>query len=144
MGHIYYAIGILIFIGSLFTLIRFNKVFSVKEWYFKFKEITDKEPTILDFRKKGDKKIFVNHNFLLLFEIIWITLGLITNSWYIFLSILIINIILNIIFRKNRFSLIGKISSFGFLLLRISTYLFLIINHFHLHIDLLEIISKSF
>lgn len=143
MVHLYYIFGILIFLSCLSTLLRFNRIYKIKEWYSKFKIITGEEPSSVDFRKRGDKKIYVNHKFLLGFELIWIILGFFTNNSLIFLSILTINLIINIIFGKNKFTLPYKITSFSFLLLRTSLYLLLIVNHFYLHKDL-GIIWKSF
>ena len=140
MGHLYYILGILIFLSCLSTLLRFNRIYKVKEWYTKFKSITGQEPSLIDYRKKGDKKIYINHNFLLGLELLWIILGFLTKSNLIFLSILIINLIINIIFNNRKFTLTHKIVSFSFLLLRTSLYLLLIVNHFYLHKDLLSII----
>jgi len=130
MLHIYYTFGILIFISCISTLLRFNRIYKVKEWYTKFKIITGEEPSLVDFRKKDDKKIYVNHNFLLGLELLWIIVGFLTNDRYLFLLILLTNLLINIIFNKNKFTLPYKIISFLFLLLRTSLYLLLIVNHF--------------
>jgi len=129
MNHFYYIIGVVIFISSLLSLLRFNKLYKIKEWYSKFKIITGEEPTSIDFRKRGDRKIYANHNFLLRFELIWILLGLFTIDRYVFLIILLTNIFINVLF-KNKFTTPYKIVSFIFLLSRVSLYLFLIVNHF--------------
>lgn len=144
MGHIYYAFGIVILLSLITNIIRFNRLYKIREWYSKFKKITNKEPNILDFRNKSDKSLLSNHNILLSIELMWILFGLISNSWYIFSFILIMGFLLNISFKKIKFTIIGKLISLKFLLLRTSLYIFLIINHFHLHIDLLDIILKSF
>jgi hypothetical protein len=143
MANLYYISGILIFLSCLSSLLRFNRIYKIKEWYTKFKNITGQEPSLVDYRKKGDKKLYINHNFLLGFELIWIILGFFTNNNLIFLSILVVNLIINISFGKKKFTLPYKIISFSFLLLRTSLYLLLIVNHFYLHKDL-GIIWKSF
>jgi len=130
MIDIYYTIWIFIFFLSLYTLFNFNKVYKVKEWQYKFKNITGEEPSLVDYRKRGDKKLYINHNYLLGVEILWTILGFFTFDKYIFLSIFTTGLIIDFLFKKNKFTLSYKIASFSFLLLRTSLYLLLIVNHF--------------
>ena len=129
MTYLYYTFGILIFFLSLSSLLRFNKIYKIKEWYTKFKKITGKEPSLVDFRERGDKRIYINHNFSLGLELIWIILGFFTIDKLIFLSIFAINFIINIIFNKSKFTLPYKVTSFIFLSSRVGLYLFLIVKN---------------
>jgi hypothetical protein len=130
LSHIYYIFGIIVILSNLSYILKFNKIFSVLEWYTVFKEVTGSKPKFNDFRKKEDYTLFTNRNILSSFEIFWILVGVFTSSWIFFLFIISYIIIANLIFYKIKFSLISKISSFTFAITRISIYSYLIINHF--------------
>jgi hypothetical protein len=130
LSHIYYIFGIIVLLSSLSYILKFNKIFSVLEWYTVFTEVTGSKPKFNDFRKKEDYTLFTNRNILSMFEISWILIGLFTSSWIFFLFIISYIIIVNLVFYKIKFSLISKISSFTFAIIRISIYSYLIINHF--------------
>jgi hypothetical protein len=130
LSHIYYIFGIIVLLSSISYILKFNKIFSVLEWYTVFTEVTGSKPKFNDFRKKEDYTLFTNRNILSMFEISWILVGLFTSSWMFFLFIIAYIIIVNLVFYKIKFSLISKISSFTFVIIRISIYSYLIINHF--------------
>ena len=130
LSHIYYIFGIIVILSNISYILKFNKIFSVLEWYTVFKEVTGCKPKFNDFRKKEDYTIFTNRNILSMFEISWILVGLFTSSWMFFLFMIAYIIIVNLVFYKIKFSLISKISSFTFVIIRISIYSYLIINHF--------------
>jgi hypothetical protein len=130
LSHIYYIFGIIVLLSSLSYILKFNKIFSVLEWYTVFTEVTGSKPKFNDFRKKEDYTLFTNRNILSMFEISWILVGLFTSSWMFFLFMIAYIIIVNLVFYKIKFSLISKISSFTFVIIRISIYSYLIINHF--------------
>jgi hypothetical protein len=130
LSHIYYIFGIIVILSNISYILKFNKIFSVLEWYTVFTEVTGSKPKFNDFRKKEDYTLFTNRNILSMFEISWILVGLFTSSWMFFLFIIAYIIIVNLVFYKIKFSLISKISSFTFVIIRISIYSYLIINHF--------------
>jgi hypothetical protein len=130
LSHIYYIFGIIVLLSSISYILKFNKIFSVLEWYTVFTEVTGSKPKFNDFRKKEDYTLFTNRNILSMFEISWILVGLFTSSWMFFLFMIAYIIIVNLVFYKIKFSLISKISSFTFVIIRISIYSYLIINHF--------------
>lgn len=130
LSHIYYILGIIILISNISYILKFNKIYSVLEWYMVFKEITGKKPRINEFRKKEDYKLFINRNILSMIEIVWILIGLFTSGWIFFLFIISYLTTANLAFYKIKFSFISKISSFIFAIIRISIYSYLIINHF--------------
>ena len=129
-SHIYYIFGIIVLLSNISFIFRFNKIFSVLEWYTMFIEVTGSKPKLNDFRKKEDYNIFVNRNILSTFEIFWILTGVFTTNWIYFLFIIGYISIVNIVFYKNKFSIMSRISSFIFALVRASIYSYLIINHF--------------
>ena len=129
LSHIYYILGIIILISNISYILKFNKIYSVLEWYMVFKEITGKKPRINEFRKKEDYTLFINRNILSMFEISWILIGLFTSVWIFFLFIISYLTTANLAFYKIKLSF-SKISSFIFAIIRISIYSYLIINHF--------------
>lgn len=132
---IYYLIGILVFLSVLSNTIRFNRIYSVKEWKEKYEKIIGKVPSRKDYRSKKEHSLLESYNVLSLFELFWVILGLLTNSWYIFASILMISYILNIILKPIKWSVVYKIIIFVFILVKICLYLWSITNYFYFHID---------
>lgn len=130
LSHIYYIFGLIVLLSNISFIFKFNKIFSVLEWYTVFNEVTGSKPKLNDFRKKEDYNIFANRNILSTFEIFWILIGLFTTNWLYFLIIICYITIVNLVFYKRKFSIMSKISSFIFALVRISIYSYLIVNHF--------------
>ena len=130
LGHIYYIIGIIVLLSNISFIFKFNRIFYVLEWYTTFTDVTGSKPKLNDFRKKEDYNIFTNRNILSAFEIFWILIGLFTMNWLYFLIIVFYITIVNLVFYKRKFSIMSKVSSFIFALVRISIYSYLIINHF--------------
>jgi hypothetical protein len=141
-GHLYYTFGLIISISILSLLFVFGKYIKMREWYSKFQKVTKERPIKDNFRTKEEHDLNLSYSILSVFEFIWVILGLLTASWYIFLTLLVISFTINFIIRPIQFTLIGKIIYFKMILLRFITYLFLIINHFHLHISLWDIIKN--
>ena len=130
LSHIYYIFGLIVLLSNISFIFKFNKIFSVLEWYTVFNEVTGSKPKLNEFRKKEDYNIFTNRNILSSFEIFWILIGLFTTNWLYFLIIIFYITIVSIVFYKSKFSIMSKMSSFIFALVRISIYSYLIVNHF--------------
>ena len=126
LSHIYYIFGLIVLLSNISFIFKFNKIFSVLEWYTVFNEVTGSKPKLNEFRKKEDYNIFTNRNILSSFEIFWILIGLFTTNWLYFLIIIFYITIVNIVFYKSKFSIMSKMSSFIFALVRISIYSYLI------------------
>jgi hypothetical protein len=137
MGYIFYGFGVLILLSCIMAIIQSKKIFFVKEWFVKFKEITGEAPKASDFRSKSDLNLHTNRSLLGGLELMWVFVGLLTNNWPIFLIIFLTSIMLKVIFGKIQYTLVGKIISIKFLVLRIMIYSLMIINHFYLHFDLI-------
>jgi hypothetical protein len=142
IGHIYYAIGLLVAFSILSTILRFRKIYSTKEWIEKYEKVTGKKPIRKDYRSKEEYSASETSSILSSIELTWIIGGFITNSWYVFGSLLVISFLLNIIIRPIKFTFFHKYISLSFLILKFSVYLYLIINHFHLHLDTWSIIRQ--
>jgi hypothetical protein len=142
IGHIYYAIGLLVAFSILSTILRFRKIYSTKEWIEKYEKVTGKKPIRKDYRSKEEYSASETSSILSSIELTWIIGGFITNSWYVFGSLLVISFLLNLIIRPIKFTFFHKYISLSFLILKFSVYLYLIINHFHLHLDTWSIIRQ--
>ncbi len=98
--NIYYLFGLIALLGSFINLFRFNKFYYIIEWISKFKKINGKTPRINEFRKKDDYNIFISLSVSKMAITIWLIFGLFTNNWYVFLSLIMANFLINIIIKK--------------------------------------------
>ena len=142
ISHIFYIFGLLFFINNFKILMRFNNYYYLKEWYIKFQNVTGNRPKSQDFRTKEDYVTFKNKNILSIFEIIWLFIGIFTNNWFIFLFLLLVNLIANI--NSSKISIIDRFFSFFYILMKSIIYLILFINEFHLRMNLLDVICSFF
>ena len=142
IGHIYYAIGLLVTFSILSIILRFRKIYSTKEWIEKYEKVTGKKPIRKDYRSKEEYSASETSSILSSIEIAWIIGGFITNSWYVFGLLLVISFLLNLIIRPIKFTFLHKYISLSFLIFKFSVYLYLIINHFHLHLDTWFIVTQ--
>lgn len=141
LGHVYYTLGLIPLLMSLAVLIKLSDYNRVREWYFKFEEITKSKPKKTDFRSIDEYNIYAGVSGVIAVDFIWSVLGLLTQSWYVFLSLLIMSLTLNIIRKSINISTISSIISSIILFTKFSVYLYLIINHFHLHYDTWQLIK---
>ena len=135
IGHIYYAIGLIVTFSILSIILKFRKIYSTKEWIEKYEKVTGKKPLKKDYRTKDEYSSYETSGILYMVELGWVILGFITASWYIFGSLLILSYLLNILIKPIKYTFFHKYISLSFLLFRFFVYLYLIINHFHLHLD---------
>jgi hypothetical protein len=135
---IYYIIGIFILLSIISKLLIFNKLLSIVEWYEKFEKVTGNKPVKSDFDKESDYSLFIS-SFPLIAEGFWIIFGLITNNWFIFLFLMVYSKLSGMLFKKTKYSLFSKFVFMQNLLVKSSLYGFMIINNFHLKLDLLKL-----
>ncbi len=136
IGHLYYAIGLTILIVSVNFILNFFKLNKISTWSRKFVKVTGNTPSIQDYRSTEDYEVSKFLSIYNIIEPLWMVFGLMSASWYVFLFLIFLRYLMKII--KNKY--IGLV----FAIVKSLLILFLIINHFHLHIDLLEIIKSSF
>lgn len=141
IGHIYYGIGLIVVLSVISMLLKFKNLYRIKEWEEKYKKVVGKTPLKTDYRDKKDWNLSRTSNVLYFFEIIWIFGGLITSSWYIFLSLIITTYIIAFIIKPFKFTILFKVFVLLFSFIRLFTYLYLIINHYHLHNDTFQILK---
>lgn len=144
LGHIYYTFGLIMIVSLLTILFKFNKISNIREWYTKFKKVTGKIPKEKDFRSKEESILYNSFSSLLVIEFTWTILGLLTNSWYVFLLLFTITLIINLIKKPIEFTIIDKILVFILILIKLLAYLYLVINHFHLHFNTWSYIKMIF
>ena len=99
IGHIYYAIGLLVAFSILSIILRFRKIYSTREWIEKYEKVTGKKPIRKDYRSKEEHSASETSSVLSSIELVWIIGGFITNSWYVFGSLLVISFLLFLIIK---------------------------------------------
>lgn len=145
MGHLFYFIGLIVLLLNIYTLSRYKRIFELREWMIKFKQITGRNPVSNDYRKSDDKEILISWSSAVVVTSFWIFFGLLAKSWYVFLALLIFNTSINLICK-----FFGEFSKFSFIITFIKSLIilfligFLIINHFHLHLDIWQTIKTQF
>jgi hypothetical protein len=137
--NLYYFIGVFILLSVISQLLKFNKLFSIIEWYDKFEKITGNKAKKEDFRNESEWTIFISRNILLIIEGFWIIFGFITNNWFIFILLVIYGKILSFLFGNIKYTLIGKYVYLKYYILKAFLYGFMIINNFHIGLDLWKI-----
>lgn len=142
MGHFFYFIGIFVFLGSLSNVINFNSFNKIKNWIITFKKIAGKTPVKSDYKNKGDYGVYTTYTTFASMESFWMLIGIVTQSWYIFISILLLNVVLNIILTIFKSNIIEKLLLNVYGVCKLICILGLIVNHFHFHYDWLGFITK--
>jgi hypothetical protein len=143
LGHIYYALGLIPLLMALAVLIKLKDYNKTKEWYSKFEKVTGKKPLKSEFRSVDEYNIYTGVSGITMMDLTWVILGLLTQSWYVFISIIVLSVIVNLIKKSVGLNVISNVLT-GFLLItKFSVYLFLIINHFHLHYDVWDILKNN-
>jgi hypothetical protein len=136
LGHIFYFIGLFILIMSFSDMFNFLKYISIKNWSDSFKKVTGKDPKKSEFRSIEDYNIFSIYVTFTFVEFIWILIGLTSSSWYIFLSLLITELFYRFYISVTSLTLfVNKIIGQIFYCLKFIIILLLILNHFHFHIN---------
>lgn len=140
LSDIFYGFGLIVIMLNIANILQCKKIFDSTEWIFSFKKVTGKNPTKEDFRGAYIQDL-INFWFnTIVVTTIWMIFGLLSTSWPIFLFLIVFNIILNSI--KNKI----KIYNFKFFLIAFKSVVItsiitlLVINHFHLKVNLVSLI----
>jgi len=141
MKHIYYFIGLIFVVYEVYWIYKPSKMLNLSKEYKEkekeFDKITDDDRYF---------RLFLLVAIPNLVFFLWVLLGLLTYNWVIFL----INIILSFFIIKPLLKLFGKNEYFKLTLHWLNSIkglvlgLFVIINSYHLKIDLYEYIIKIF
>jgi hypothetical protein len=131
IGNIYYIIGVIILIRLIYCIKNFSKIYSLREWMIKFKEISGKIPTKKDFRNKEEVSLYESNAIMIFFEFTWLVFGLFSGNQILFAGLILYFIFLRLISKKARFTVLDKIFFFLNILLRFGIYSWMIVNHFN-------------
>lgn len=131
IGNIYYIIGTIILIRLIYCFKNFSKIYSLREWAIKFKEISGKIPTKKDFRNKEEVSLYESNAIMIFFEFTWLVFGLFSGNQILFIGLILYFIFLRLISKKARFTVLDKIFFFLNMLLRFGIYSWMIVNHFN-------------
>jgi hypothetical protein len=144
LGHLFYFIGLIVFLVNIQFLYELFDYIRIKEWFVSFKKITNKTPTSKDF-KKGDLDKFKKLSGVIGLNFFWIFFGILSSNWKIFLAILIISSLMDLLIHTiGQFKSISKLILIFKTLVTTLSILILTINHFHLHLDLFELLCRFF
>lgn len=140
MGDLFYFFGLLIFLVNLSLIHKTFKFHKINHRSQTFMKVTGKAPKKEDF--ESDEWIIFNS--ILVIQIIttlWIFLGLLTQSWKIYLLLIIVLLPINWSIRKfgsqnliNKFLMMIKASTLTFIPLLMT------LNHFHMHLDIWKLL----
>jgi hypothetical protein len=139
-GNIYYFFGLILFLIDLGLLMNFFKIQKTRNWIDSFFKVTKRKPNESEI--KIDEYQRVNSfQQTFAFNFLWIFFGLISKNWKFFLVILFLNFFLNII-SKATVSQKKIYSTVEFVKFFIVTFSigFSVINHFHLHLDIIKML----
>jgi hypothetical protein len=140
-GHLFYILGLLILIFNFYSLFNYSKIFAVNFWAKEFGKVTGKSPITSEFRSKEEYNTYVSFNLISGLDFLWFLMGLVTNSWYIFLGIIVLSFTLRFILNMINLEIITKYVGLAFVSLKFLVILALIINHFHLHINWIDLVK---
>lgn len=135
LGHIFYIFGLLVFILNLSILLNYTKIFNTKIWIEKFKKVTGNPPSAQDFRSKDEQNLYVSANAISVVDFLWLLLGLVTNSWSIFMSLLVFQFLFRGFLNMVKFEPVQKYFGILFQVFKILVILALVLNHFHFHLN---------
>lgn len=142
MGHLFYLVGIFVLLTIISNLFNLNSYYRIRYWINTFKKVTQSEPKSSDFREKKDHDIFLVYNLFTLCQFFWYLVGITSASWYIFISLIVVNFLINLIVFNLPQGAFGKIILHLFLTSKLIVVFALILNHFHFHYDWLLLIPN--
>ena len=134
LGDIFYFLGLLVFIVSIAKTVTYYKAVTIKEWVKAFKNVSKKTPVKKDFKSNDDFSIYNLSTSGEIMEFLFFLSGLLTGSWIIFAMILSLQILIG---QLNKLKIFEKTIGFLFQTTKAFTIVLLIINHYHLHLDLI-------
>ncbi len=141
LANFYYFIGLFILICSFSNLINFFKFSRIRNWISTYQKVTNEEVSRKDFRKIEEYNIFTIYSIFTICEFFWFLIGLVSNSWYVFLSLILLSFTGRILAKLLNHNVVYNTLGFTIQFVKFSTILILILNHFHFHIDWIELLG---
>ncbi len=138
LGHLYYFFGLLIFLSNLLIQKNILNLIRLREWTIKFHKVSGRQPLKSDFKEKEYEQ-FVLANFTWFITFFWLFFGLLTKSWIVFAIIIFYNFLTTFFCKKiGQFTIISKFLEILRVTINIIIIGFLVVNHFHLHMDIIQ------
>jgi hypothetical protein len=144
LGDLYYFFMLTLIIFNVLFIVNINRFYKISEWVYSYKKIKGDFPEKEKF-KKDEFELLSFLNLVLVYNFFMILLGIISKSWKIYLllmSIMIINFFLMKAIESifGKFSITNKIIHTIFMIFMTASLSFLTINHYHLHLELFDVI----
>lgn len=141
LSHLFYFSGLLLFLANIGLLTKINSILKVQSWSRAFSKVTKKQPEKSDMQSDQYKDL-MNFNSVMLANFFWIFFGIISSNWKFSLLTIIVMLLFNLLLSVSSHKLFLK--SLNFLKLLFMTFSIgaLVINHFHLHMDLFEEVKR--
>jgi hypothetical protein len=141
LANFYYFIGLFILICSFSNLINFFKFSKIRYWISTYQKVTNKDVSRKDFRTIEEYNIFTIYSVFTICEFFWFLIGLVSNSWYVFLPLIILSFATRFLARSLKHNFVYSTLGFTIQFIKFSTILILILNHFHFHLDWIELLG---
>jgi hypothetical protein len=139
LANFYYFIGLFILICSFSNLINFFKFSKIRHWISTYQKVTNVDVSKKDFRKIEEYNIFTIYSIFTICEFVWFLIGLVSNSWYVFLSLILLSFTTRFIAKLLNHNIVYNTLGFTIQFIKFSAILILILNHFHFHLDWIEL-----
>lgn len=140
MKSFFYFVGFLLTLMNLGVLIQYNKFEKIREWFVKFKKITNRDPKKSEYQD-GEKEKLQTYTSVMTVDFLWLFLGLLTNDIKLFAVTLGMTYILTLMTKTvGDFTPVSK--GIGFLKILMVTVVITMssLNHFHGNMDLWQLI----
>jgi len=140
MKSFFYFVGFLLTLMNLGVLIQYNKFEKIREWFVKFKKITNREPKKSEYQT-GENEKLQTYTSVMTIDFLWLFLGLLTNDIRLFAVTLGMTYVLTLMTKTvGDFTPVSK--GIGFLKILMVTVVITMasLNHFHGNMDLWQMI----
>jgi hypothetical protein len=138
IGDLYYLLGLIISVFNLSLMPSLNSILKTEEWMVTFKKVRGRYPTKTEFEEGQLMKMNL-FNYYAILASLWMILGLVSKSWFVFLSLLFVNFLaMRILEKIGIHKEASKWTRIFLLSINTSVIIFLVLNHFHFHFQLLE------
>jgi hypothetical protein len=143
ISSIFYFFGLLLLLFNFVVLTNYSKYIYLFEFVSKFKKVTGKKPEKTDFSNNN----YEFFSFLVMVEFFnfsWFFFGLIGSNWLFFAIYFFLTGVFNFLINKITIKFISNSLVFSKLITVVSIITLLVFNHFHLHLNLSNLILSFF
>jgi hypothetical protein len=140
---IYYIIGILLLIGQIIILTKYNGLSKLEEWSKAVKKITGNSPEVNSYTASQIKWIFFLFIYYIMY-ILWFFVGLFSGLWKIYLLMIGITTLIVCISAFFKNVLIKLFFSYLTIFIRIIFIFVIVANHFYWNLNATELFRHIF